>query len=208
MLILCIRSNKVGKRKPGLLSCDSDQTPVYAFGGTASLAHARTGKGSARFQGCKEQVPRGVLSPFAGPSHHRGDRRCPSSGHSFTGSFSTNPKFRGRRWSESEFHPGPASTGQEGPTPTPNWCCRAESEPGGGGGGGTRTDQAQTPKLGGGSQQQKCPCLSCNGTRPGTTVTPFSPSLKPPPTPHPRSRHPYMHTSLEPAHPPISSFSS
>lgn len=131
MLILCIRSNKVGKRKPGLLSCDSDQTPVCVFGGIASLSHARTGKGSAPFQGCKEQVPRVVLSPFAGLSHHRGDRRCPSSGHSFAGSFSINPKFRGHRRSESEFHPGQASTGQEGPTPTPNRCCRAESEPGG-----------------------------------------------------------------------------
>lgn len=67
MLILCIRSNKVGKRKPGLLSCDSDQTPVHVFGGTASLAHARTGKGSAQFQECEEQVPRRVLSLFADP---------------------------------------------------------------------------------------------------------------------------------------------
>lgn len=74
---------------------------------------------------------------------------------------------------------------------------------GAGGGGETRTDQAQTPKLGGGSQQQKCPCLFCNGTRPGTTVTPFSPSLTSPPPP-PFS--PPLHAYLPGASPPSNIF--
>lgn len=130
MLILCIRSNKVGKRKPGLLSCDSDQTPVYVFGGTARLAHARTGRGSAQFQRCKEQVPRGVLSPFAGPSHHRGERQCPSSGHSFAGSFSTNPNSEVANGLSLNSTLGRHQWDRKAPRPPPNWGCRVESEPG------------------------------------------------------------------------------
>ena len=59
MLILCIKSNKEGRRKPGLSSRDLDKTapPAYMFGVHAASGHVGTGQGSARPQGWAWQSP-------------------------------------------------------------------------------------------------------------------------------------------------------
>lgn len=59
MLILCIRSNREGRRKPGPLSHDLDKAPAYMFRVHTAPGCVGTGQGSARPQGWAWQVSRG-----------------------------------------------------------------------------------------------------------------------------------------------------
>lgn len=119
MLILCIRSNKVGKRKPGLLSCDSDQTPVYVFQALPAWLLPGLARALPYFRGAKSRSQGESFLLLLAPHITEETGSAPAL---VTLSQAASPQTSNSEVADGlslKFHPGPASTGQEGPIPTP-----------------------------------------------------------------------------------------